>query len=349
DGKISTINQAAAGILNIAPEKGLGAGLDGIVKKENLTVLQRVIQRAARIGHASEQTTLDGERNGAGGETIAEIPVALTATALPADSGVVLVIEDLSELIAAQRASAWQEVARRMAHEIKNPLTPIQLSAERIAKRFRESEVEVTAAPASAKSAGIADSIRHSQTSKVVHEGTDTILREVQSLKAMVDEFSRFARLPNARLEICDIYRVVEQAAALYADRADDAKLIIELGTAMPQIMADPEQLKRVFVNLIENSIEAFDSDEPERSIRITTRYDIARDIVVAEVADNGGGVDPADLQKIFQPHFSTKGRGTGLGLAIVKRIVTEHQGKIKVVGNQPKGAKFIIEIPAIS
>jgi nitrogen fixation/metabolism regulation signal transduction histidine kinase len=166
----------------------IGSQLGEVVSDENRAILERVISRAKRIGSASEQTVLRTEDG--------ELPVALTATALASEGGAVVVIEDLSELIAAQRASAWQEVARRMAHEIKNPLTPIQLAAERVAKRFAESS-HVSVVPGWRRSGNVPDD----RMKSVVDESTATILREVQSLKSMVDEFTRFARLPNAKPE----------------------------------------------------------------------------------------------------------------------------------------------------
>jgi nitrogen fixation/metabolism regulation signal transduction histidine kinase len=178
----------------------------------------------------------------------------------------------------------------------------------------------------------------------VVDESTRTILREVNSLKSMVDEFSQFARLPNVRLETGNLNEIVAQSAALYEDRS--AKIELSLAVNLPNAMIDEEQLKRVFVNLIENAVEAFDEHQKEKLISVKTFYDRARDIIVCEISDNGKGIAPPDLQKLFQPYFSTKGRGTGLGLAIVQRIVSEHQGKIKAVNNSPKGAKFIVEIP---
>ena len=281
-------------------------------------------------------------------ETHAETPAALIASALPDEDGVVLVIEDLSELIAAQRASAWQEVARRMAHEIKNPLTPIQLSAERIAKRFAERGQLSVIGGQYAANQGLRTNDK-GRLETVVSESTETILREVQSLKSMVDEFSRFARLPNARLEQGDINEVINQAVSLYQDRADGVNIDTELAADLPSAMIDPEQLKRVFVNLVENAAEAFDLDQADKKITIMTRFDGTRDLIVAEVSDNGRGIAPADFQRLFQPYFSTKGRGTGLGLAIVQRIITDHQGKITAVNNAEKGAKFIIEIPTIT
>jgi nitrogen fixation/metabolism regulation signal transduction histidine kinase len=227
-----------------------------------------------------------------------------------------------------------------MAHEIKNPLTPIQLSAERIAKKFAS---ERAVAPVAAGTL-----FSTSEPTDIVKEGTDTILREVQGLKAMVDEFSRFARLPDVRLEPGSVTTVIEQVIAMYGNRFDHISIASSLGAGLPEAMIDAEQLKRVFVNLIENSIESLDGLTGERSIHISTRHDVARDLIVAEVSDSGRGIDPSDFERLFQPYFSTKGRGTGLGLAIVHRIVAEHHGKIIAATNHPRGAKFIIEIPAI-
>ena len=338
--RVSTINRAAVGILKLEDADLSAINLDGLVTDENRTIFERLLGRARRVGHASDQTILKDGVSNVNHLPDNELTVALTATKLPSDGGVVLVIEDLSELISAQRASAWQEVARRMAHEIKNPLTPIQLSAERIAKRFTKSGHEDNGDGKRLDDKG--------PFSDVVHESTATILREVSSLKTMVDEFSRFARLPDAKLVAGNLNDVVDQAVTVFDGRFTRLVIALELADTLPDILLDPEQMKRVFVNLIENSVEAFEGSANEPRILVTTRYDAARDLVVAEVSDNGKGIAPSDLQKLFQPYFSTKGRGTGLGLAIVNRIITEHRGRIKVVGNQPKGAKFIIELPLL-
>ncbi len=336
--RVGTINRAAVDILKLDDRKLKGAKLSGLVSDENRLILERLLGRARRVGTAADQTVFKEQASNGNGRPEGELTVALTASKLPTDGGVVLVIEDLSELIAAQRASAWQEVARRMAHEIKNPLTPIQLSAERIAKRFTNS---------GHTDGGDGKRINDKgPLSDVVHESTTTILREVSSLKTMVDEFSRFARLPDTKLAPGDLNDVIDQAVNGFDGRFVRLLIDRELGDSLPEILLDSEQMKRLFVNLIENSVEAFDTDAEDPRILITTRHDAARDLIVAEVSDNGKGIAPADLQKLFQPYFSTKGRGTGLGLAIVNRIITEHNGKIKVVANQPKGAKFIIELP---
>jgi two-component system nitrogen regulation sensor histidine kinase NtrY len=350
--KVTTINKSAVQILRLEDAHFDGFELEKLVNEENRIVLERLLNRAKRIGQASEQTVLQRENTNGLVDTNANLPVALTATALPRNfgeaSGVVLVIEDLSELITAQRASAWQEVARRMAHEIKNPLTPIQLSAERIAKRFKSQVSSLKSQVSGENSAGLGlETLDLGQTEKVVKDGTETILREVSSLKAMVDEFSRFARLPNVKLESGVLNEIVRQSAVLYEDR--DALVELDLAENLPNAMIDEEQLKRVFVNLIENAAEAFDPQQKDKLITVKTFYDKARDLIVAEVSDNAGGIPPSDFQKLFQPYFSTKGRGTGLGLAIVQRIVSEHHGKIKAVNNSPRGAKFIVELPISS
>ena len=335
ENRVTTINSAAKNILGLDAQGFFGFGLETLVGDENRAIIEKLLSRARRIGHASEQTNLRRVSTEGLSNIDAQIPTALIATALPGEAGSVLVIEDLSELIAAQRASAWQEVARRMAHEIKNPLTPIQLSAERIAKR---ASVEPVGA--------LAGSIHTSNIpSDVIKDGTDTILREVAGLKAMVDEFSRFARLPDVSLEPGNVNEVIQQAIAVYDGRFADISVTSELEANLPTAMIDVEQLKRVFVNLIENSVEAFDAEADIKTISIRSRFDRAREVIVAELSDNGNGIDPADFPRLFQPYFSTKGRGTGLGLAIVNRIIADHHGKIRAA-NGNDGAKFMIELP---
>jgi two-component system, NtrC family, nitrogen regulation sensor histidine kinase NtrY len=334
--RVSTINRSAINILRLT-EVSQGAELQSTVQNtEDAEVLLRTLARARRVGHASDQLKLTGLAAVNGGHPDEEVTVALTATRFPSDAGVVLVIEDLSDLISAQRASAWQEVARRMAHEIKNPLTPIQLSAERIAKRF-----------VNIKPGENGDGSRDKgPVGKMVQESTATILREVASLKSMVDEFSRFARLPDLVLDRGDINSVIAEAVSVFAGTVDEISIETDTAENLPRVFIDAEQLKRVFINLIRNAVEAFDETAGLARIVITTRFDHARDLIVAEVADNARGFSPGDLQKLFQPYFSTKERGTGLGLAIVHRIIVDHRAKIRAVNNSPKGAKFIIEIP---
>jgi len=258
--------------------------------------------------------------------------------------GVVLVIEDLSELLAAQRAAAWSEVARRMAHEIKNPLTPIQLSAERIAKSYGRAT-----ANGNGSSAANEERLDEKRVAAVITECTETISREVAGLKAMVDEFSRFARLPAIRLELANLNEVVTQAVGLYEERLDGVSLTVEMDRELPPSMLDVEQIKRVFVNLIDNALEALVSVSDEKRIAITTRHDVERSLLRVEVSDTGQGIEPGDFRRLFEPYFSRRDSGTGLGLAIVQRIILEHGGHIRAEKNNPRGAKFIIDLPAAS
>jgi nitrogen fixation/metabolism regulation signal transduction histidine kinase len=255
--------------------------------------------------------------------------------------GWVLVIEDLTDLVQAERAAAWSEVARRMAHEIKNPLTPIQLSAERILRNYN-------------RGGGSADGPRFDQ---IVKEGTSTIVREVGALQRMVEEFSRFARLPEALPVEINLNVVIEDAIKLYADRLDGVSLEAQLAPDLPAVRIDPEQIKQVMVNLIDNAIEASVHDGPApgnggngkpamRSISIESAYYRESDTARVAVSDHGHGIRPADRDKLFLPKFSTRNRGTGLGLAIVSHIVSDHKGRIWVEDNEPRGARFIVELP---
>ena len=331
---VTTLNASAARMLALRDRVEENPKLSGLIGSEDWLVVERLLRRARRTGHATEQTQL------ASGGT-EPLPVSMTATALRDSKGprrgVVLVIEDLSELLAAQRAAAWSEVARRMAHEIKNPLTPIQLSAERIAKSYGR---------ATTNGNGVGDHADEKRVAAVISECTATITREVAGLKAMVDEFSRFARLPATRLELANLNDVVTQATGLYVDRLDGVSMALQLDPELPSSMLDVEQIKRVFVNLIDNAVHALASMSGEKQIVIVTSHDAERSLLRAEVADTGQGIEPADFRRLFEPYFSRRDSGTGLGLAIVQRIIMEHGGHIRAERNTPRGAKFVIELP---
>lgn len=337
--RVTTLNRSAARMLGLMHRVEDNPQLKSLIGNEDWTVVDRLLRRARRIGHATEQTQLEsGIANGSG-----PLPVAMTATAMRDSKGprpgVVLVIEDLSELLAAQRAAAWSEVARRMAHEIKNPLTPIQLSAERIAKSY---------ARANANGGGngsIDDRTDERRVAAVIAECTETIGREVAGLKAMVDEFSRFARLPATRPEFASLNEVVNQAVGLYEERLDGARIDLHLDPDLPSTLLDVEQIKRVFVNLIDNALDALVSSD-ERVITIATHHDVDNGLVRAQVADTGQGIAPGDFRRLFEPYFSRRDSGTGLGLAIVQRIILEHGGRIRAEKNDPRGARFVIELP---
>jgi nitrogen fixation/metabolism regulation signal transduction histidine kinase len=334
---VTTLNASAARMLALVDKAEGNPALSSLIGSEDWLVVDRLLRRARRAGHATEQTQL-----GSGA-----LPVSMTASALP-DSrgprrGVVLVIEDLSELLAAQRAAAWSEVARRMAHEIKNPLTPIQLSAERIAKSYGRA----TNGAGNGTSLVADERLDDKRVAAVISECTETIAREVAGLKAMVDEFSRFARLPATRLEQANLNDVITHAAGLYRERLDGVSLTLDLDRELPLSMLDIEQIKRVFVNLVDNALESLAAVSDEKQITITTSHDSERSVLRAEVADTGQGIEPADFRRLFEPYFSRRDSGTGLGLAIVQRIILEHGGHIRAERNHPRGAKFVIELPA--
>src|SRR5688500_16921301 len=339
--RVTTLNRSAARMLGLVDRLEENPQLQGLIHIEDWLVVDRLLRRARRIGHATEQTQLESGTTTNGG---GPLPVAMTATAMRDAQGprpgVVLVIEDLSEVLAAQRAAAWSEVARRMAHEIKNPLTPIQLSAERIAK----SDARANANGGSNGSTAADERTDDRKVAAVIAECTETISREVAGLKAMVDEFSRFARLPATRLESASLNEVVNQAVGLYEGRLDGARIDVQLDPDVPAPMLDVEQIKRVFDNLIDNALDALVSVSDERVITITTNRDVG--LVRAEVADTGQGIAPVDFRRLFEPYFSRRDSGTGLGLAIVQRIIFEHGGTIRAEKNNPRGAKFVIELP---
>jgi len=344
---VTTINAAASRMLRLQATPANERKLESLLGAEDWLVMDRLLRRARRTGQAAEQAQLAGVDDGA------PLPVALTATALRASSaqkrGVVLVLEDLSELLAAQRVAAWSEVARRMAHEIKNPLTPIQLSAERIAKSYQRATANGDQNGSNGQNGMSERTSEDIHVSAVIDECTETIAREVAGLKAMVDEFSRFARLPLARLEAAHLNEVVRHAVALYDDRLAGVTIETKLAASLPAAMLDTEQLRRVFVNLIDNASNALASVDAEKQITITTRFDPVQSLLVAEVSDTGHGIRPSDFKRLFQPYFSTRGSGTGLGLAIVQRIILEHGGRIRAEANYPRGARFVIELPSMN
>ncbi|MEW6489371.1 MAG: ATP-binding protein [Thermodesulfobacteriota bacterium] len=239
--------------------------------------------------------------------------------------GTVAVFDDLTELVRAQRAQAWQEVARRIAHEIKNPLTPIQLSAQRLRRRYAE--------------------LLESADGEVLDQATRTIVAQVDGLKKLVDEFSRFAKMPESRPVPADVNRLVEEVAGLYRPAHGQIQFDVRLAPQLPILEADPEQLKRALVNLLDNAVAALEGTEHGR-IEVLTGFEPARQVVQVVVADNGPGLDPQARERLFEPYFSTKKGGTGLGLAIVKSIVADHRGYVRAVDNHPQGTRFVLELP---
>ena len=249
--------------------------------------------------------------------------------------GYVIVVDDLTDLLRAQKAAAWQEVAQRIAHEIKNPLTPIQLSAQRLA-RFLERNRDTAPRP------GAPDP---PELVRLVGECSGLIEREVATLESLVSEFSQFARFPQARLSQADPNTIVTEALAVFGGRLEGIRLHKDLASSLPMIRADGELLRRVLVNLIDNAAEAMEGSSV-KELLLRTHFNADRETVEIIVADSGHGISPEDKDRLFLPHFSTKDRGTGLGLAIASRIMAEHHGSIRVEDNSPVGSRFILQLP---
>ncbi len=322
DGSIRRVNRALHGLF--PPERIEAARhLEDLFSPEDTTEIRYLMKRAQRTGLAASQFDLESS-----GHTR---HLAVTVSALPETRqtapGFVLVLEDTSELLRAQKAAAWHEVARRIAHELKNPLTPIALSAERIGRLLDRGGFPP-------------------ESQRILRECAGTIAREVESVKALADEFSQFSRFPAAQLVPADLNRVVYNALDVFAGRLDAIDLRVDLARDLPLVNADPEQFKRLLVNLVDNAAEAM-RDAPLKRLLVSTR--ISADAVELMVADTGCGVSAGDKEKLFLPYFSTKGRGTGLGLAIVSHILAEHHGRIRVEDNKPSGTRFYIEVPVVA
>jgi len=303
--------------------------LDDLLGPDASRVLQLLMRRSLRMGVVSREI-----------ETVVAgrvLHLAVTASSLGprrANSGYVLVLDDLTEMLRAQKSAAWQEVARRIAHEIKNPLTPIQLSSQRLSRFLERREAAESKAP------------RDIELTKLVHECSRLIEREVSTLAALVNEFSQFVRFPTAKLIATNANTIVHEAVEVFSGRLDGITLKTTLGENLPPVRADGGLLRSVVVNLIDNAAEALENST-FREILISTCAHPDAETVEICVSDTGHGISPQDKDKLFLPHFSTKNRGTGLGLAIAARIVAEHGGTIHVEDNQPVGSRFLVELPA--
>jgi two-component system nitrogen regulation sensor histidine kinase NtrY len=319
EGRIRTWNSAATRLLGIDSRvDGLRAA--AVFGSPELEPLARLLTDRGSRRDDAMPTELSISRDGR--ELHLLVMVTPLRRAEGRADGIVIVFDDVSPLIRAQKVAAWREVARRLAHEIKNPLTPIQLSAERLQRHF----------------AGAPEATR-----ALVDECATTIVTEVESLKGLVDEFSQFARMPAPRAAPTDLHGLLDDALALYRGLFRDVEIRTRFASSLPKVSADPEQLRRVIINIVDNAIEAV---ERRGAIDIETQHDAGNSLVRIVVADNGPGIPAAERDKLFLPYYSTKQRGSGLGLAIVRRIVAEHGGNIDVSDNVPQGTRFAIELP---
>ncbi|PYQ82047.1 MAG: hypothetical protein DMG01_02125 [Acidobacteria bacterium] len=318
-GIITTINSAAGRLLSL-DRRIVGQPAMAVFDRADLQPIAKLLTSGGRTKGEPSAQEIAIPREGQ------ELHLAVVATSLLAESGAsegaVLVLDDVTPLIRAQKVAAWREVARRLAHEIKNPLTPIQLSAERLRRHF-------STAPPAAKA--------------LVDECTVTIVGEVESLKGLVDEFSQFARMPSPRTIPTDLAQLITDTISLYRGIFSDVRIDQRFAPGIPLVRLDAEQIKRVIINLVDNAIEAM---ERRGHIVVETQLDPSNSLVRVVVADDGPGIPPAEREKLFLPYYSTKRRGSGLGLAIVRRIIAEHGGSIEVGDNAPRGTRFTIELP---
>jgi two-component system, NtrC family, nitrogen regulation sensor histidine kinase NtrY len=318
DGLVRTFNPAAQKMLNIDADEVLNRSYKNLLKGLNLNVARDIVDALSITRNEAAHIPLRLAINGRPRSFLAYV------NALTDESGnrmgIVMVIDDLTELEKAQRMAAWREVARRIAHEVKNPLTPISLSAQRLKRRY---------------SAQVGDA--------VFEECTQMIINHVELIRNLVNEFSTFARFPTADLKPDALPPIIEDTVALYREGHPQIDFKIDMEAELPQLNLDRQQIKQALINLLDNAVAAIRN---QGCIIITVIHDAILKLVRLEVADDGCGITDEDKSRLFEPNFSTKKSGMGLGLTIVNSIITDHNGVIRVQDNQPRGAKFVIELP---
>jgi PAS domain S-box-containing protein len=327
--RVQHVNQALLRMLRPseqppAPSVLIGSQLRDLFAPEVFDELEHLSRRADRMGTTTTQMEFTIQR--------APLNVAVTVATLEHERrriGYVLVFEDLSDLLRAQKQAAWREVARRVAHEIKNPLTPIALSADRILRHLDRTPPDAA-------------------STEVVRTCAESICSAVETVRNLVNEFSTLARFPSSKPQPANINTIVEGALAMFNGRLDGIHIRKLFSNGLPQVMADSDAVKRAIANLVDNAAEAV-QQSVLKEIEISTSLVASNDVVEISIADSGPGVTQEVKERLFLPYFSTKQRGTGLGLAIVSRIIEDHQGSIRVEENKPSGARFIIELPVAS
>jgi two-component system nitrogen regulation sensor histidine kinase NtrY len=321
---ISMINPSAQKMLSIKTEKVIGRSYTEVLKEEHMPIVNELVDalRASKGVSTQKEITLKIGGN--------RMVLMVHASRLFDDNneymGMVVVFDDLTELQRMQRVAAWREVARRIAHEVKNPLTPIQLSAQRLRRRFLE---------------------KLTDDREIFDECTRLIIAQVDEMKRLVDEFSAFAKMPTSLPAPDNLNETVQDAVALYRQAHTDVSYVVELDGKLPQVEIDRSQMSRAIGNLLENATRAvMETDTPSRTVTARTVYDNQINIATLEIIDTGPGIPGSIKDRMFEPYFSTKKGGTGLGLSIVKTIITDHNGFIRVRDNSPSGTIISIELP---
>jgi len=321
NGKLTTINKSAENLLQFRGNQVLGQDFRTVLPKQ---YQPKIMELLKELFHSEKGTVRQQLTIPIGNEKYTlMINLATLRDNQNHFLGTVVVFDDLTQLYKAQRMAAWREVARRIAHEIKNPLTPIQLSAQRLRRKYLD---------------------RFNTEDKVFDECTQMINQQVDELKNLVNEFSNFARMPAIKPSENNLNDVINECLALYKEAHKNIHFSRTLSEDLPATRFDREQIKRVLINLLENSVSAIAGDG---EISLETSYNQELQIISVSVADSGCGIPPEDKSRLFEPYFSTKKTGTGLGLAIVSTIVADHGGYIRVRDNQPRGTIFTIELPA--
>lgn len=319
-GVLTTVNKSAERLLHITTTDVLGRNFREVLRSTHLDTVKGMLRDLVLGKHDTirKQVTVPF-RDG-------NLTLLVNLTVLKDENdefmGTVVVFDDLTQLIKAQRMAAWREVARRIAHEIKNPLTPIQLSAQRLRKRYLS---------------------RFGEDERVFDECTAMIIKSVDELKSLVDEFSNFARMPAAQPTPNNLNDIIREALTLYQEAHRSITFSFNGDDLIPLLMLDRDQIKRVLINLLDNAVAAIDG---EGTVKVESSFNQELKMVTCVVADTGHGIAPEDRPRLFEPYFSTKKSGTGLGLAIVNSIISDHHGFIRVKNNEPTGTRFIIELP---
>jgi two-component system, NtrC family, nitrogen regulation sensor histidine kinase NtrY len=321
EGMITTVNRAAENMFDIKAEKVLFQNYRDLMIPEHISLVDEFLQEMKEKNESLLEKQLEIMLKDKA------ITVLLTITTIQdeegSDSGIVVVFEDLTLLQKAERAAAWREVARRMAHEIKNPLTPVQLSAQRLQRKYED---------------------KLGEDGSVFKECTQTIIDQVEVLKNLVNEFSRYARMPITTLSSNDLNAVVAEAVSLFQDAHKDIVFELKVAEGLPKFDLDAEQINRVMINLLDNAVAAI--NKKNGRIEIAVSYDEQYHRATVAVADDGAGVPPSYKRKVFEPYFSTKKSGTGLGLAIVSSIISDHHGQVSVADNNPTGTIVSFQLP---
>lgn len=319
-GYITTFNKAAEKILNLKSENIFGSSYHDAFDFSYYQVIRKLIKRMNAKNNDSIEEQIDlrvGENN-----LTLLVNIQVLRGFTQKYRGLVIVFEDLTHLIKTQKIAAWKEVAQGIAHEIKNPLTPIQLNTQRLKKKYYENREDFA---------------------RVFDESIHIITQEVEGMKELLNEFLRFSRMPTPNPRPTSLHTIIDEILISYSEHDKNLKIKKNFDPNLGQVHIDPEQIRRVFINLFENSTDAMDDGG---AIQISTRVLQKEKQVRIEFSDDGSGISPADREKLFLPHFTTKKRGTGLGLAIVNRIILDHNGSILVKDNQPKGTVFVIDLP---